>query len=96
MRKSVDDYFVGKDSPADFERLQQRLVDWSLWGGYDSFEMFQIWEMSGYKQLPFDGAWVDQPSFVRNDFLMLLQVKRWWSMNEKLEDGAELPKLEDN
>lgn len=51
--------------------------------------------MSNYVTLPFPGAWVDQPTWLREDFLTLLQVKRWWEMNEKLPSVDGLPKMDD-
>jgi hypothetical protein len=50
--------------------------------------------MSGYRQLPYDGGFMSQPSWVRASFLRFLQVKRWWTINEKLSDvPLSLPRM---
>jgi hypothetical protein len=50
--------------------------------------------MSGYVCLPFPGAWIDQPTWVRQDFLTLLSVKRWHEFNDKLQSADGLPNAE--
>jgi len=65
-----------------------------LYGGYESLEYFQVWQMSGCVSLPFPGAWVDQPTWLRQDFLTLLSVKRWHDFNENLQSAEGLPNAE--
>jgi hypothetical protein len=57
--------------------------------------MFQVWEMSRYAVLPFPGAWVDQPTWIRADFLMLLSVSRWYKYNENLPNTDGFKNVED-
>jgi len=74
--------------------LTVQLADWGVRGGYTAFECFQIWEMSGYRQLPYDGGFMSQPAWVRSAFLRFLQVKRWWHINNGLEDvPANIPRM---
>lgn len=51
--------------------------------------------MSGFVVLPFPGAWVDQPTWIREDLFMLLQVKHWHELNETLPNIEGVPSLED-
>jgi hypothetical protein len=96
MRAAVDSYFREESGGEDFQRLDRELNDWGLWGGLDSFEDFQIWEMSGFVVCPFPGGFRQQPWWVRDDFKKLLKVKRWHSVNAKLPTTDGLPRLEDN
>lgn len=50
--------------------------------------------MSGYNCLPFPGAWVDQPTWIRQDFMTLLAVARWHKFNENLPSAEGLPNAE--
>ncbi len=67
------------------------LADWGTKGQSLTWKWFQIWELSDHKQLPFAGAWVDQPSYVTDDFEKYKLVGRWWQLNEKKAEVKGLP-----
>lgn len=72
---------LGEDSPDDDPWTPPR--NWGLTGDYQVWEWFQVWKLSDYKQLPFDGGWVDQPRYVQRGFLYLLNLKGWHVQNSK-------------
>jgi hypothetical protein len=59
------------------EKLSEYLEDWGLYGGHDSFDLWLIWRRSNYVVLPFAGGWLEQPFWVREDFLILDLVREY-------------------
>lgn len=93
MRRLFDDIFAdqaeGKDRPVT------GLNDWGTWGDPDiSFECYQAWELSHFVVLPYPGAWLDQPRWVRRDFIHWLRVKHWHEQQARRPDTSTLPRLD--
>lgn len=79
MRARIDDsmWKAAHDQTIPESKLQDYLEDWGLLGGEDSFDAWIIWRRSGYIVLPFAGGWLDQPEWLREDFLTLDLVRQW-------------------
>lgn len=90
----MDGYFAGRETPGDFERLSLELRGQVPEGDYLAFEYFQIWELSNYNQLPFPGAWVDQPSWVTTAFRWFLKVSHWHRIRKTLTPADELSNVD--
>jgi hypothetical protein len=90
----VDDYFAGRDEPGEFEKLTESLRGHVPGGDYTAFEFFQIWQLSNYHQLPFQGGWVDQPTWVTDAFKWFLRVSKWWQIKQTLTAANELPNID--
>lgn len=105
MRARFDDYFStmarlkSKDAPAkekldQLNRLSKQLEDWgTLVFPEISFQMWLNYDE--YGNYPFAGSFMDQPSWVREEFTHWTLVKRWHEINEDLPSIDGLPTLAD-
>lgn len=60
------------------EKLLEFLEDWGLYDAENSPDDWIVWRRSNYVSLPYFGAWRDQPSSVRKDFLTLDLVREYF------------------
>lgn len=60
-----------------------------------TFKWFQIWVLSGHVTLPFPGSWIEQPTYVTEDFLTYKLVERWHRLNGTLPSVDGLPKMDE-
>ena len=79
------------------DKLSNAVDDIGLFGGYDAFNAWVIWRRSNYVVLPFTGGWLEQPEWVRDDFLMLDLARQWHDENAKRPSAGHLQNpLNDN
>lgn len=94
FRQSVSDYFTDRKDPEAFSRLTKELEGWLPFSD-ESFELFQVWEMSKYVVLPFPGSWMDQPWWVKADFYLYMRFGHWCELNKNKPNVDGLPNIED-
>jgi hypothetical protein len=92
-RDNLDAFFyarahkqAGKPTPLDDDHLPP--VDKEI-----GLEWYEIWKGSG--QLPFSGAWADQPHYVRKNIIYYQRLEAWHEDNAKRPDASSLPRMED-
>lgn len=69
----IDDsiWKAAHDERTPENKLREYLEDFGLYGGEESFDAWIIWRRSNYIVLPFAGGWLEQPWWIRRDFLTL-------------------------
>ena len=89
----------GQDLPSHKRLEQYRFISEELndWGTAmfpdESYNLYQMFKEHGI--LPYAGAWMDQPWFVRHDFNHWRMVEQWHRINETLSDTTGLPTVEE-
>lgn len=105
MRAGYDDYFrtmaqlskrdlSGKERLERLNKLSQALVDWGTAVFPDeSFDWYLHYKEHG--TLPYPGALIDQPLFVRRELTHWTILENWWRLNEDLPSTDGIPTVDD-
>jgi hypothetical protein len=105
MHTRYDDYFrmvaqlskrdlSGKERLERLRSLSAALVDWgTLVFPDESFDIYLHYKEHG--MLPFEGALMDQPTWVRRDLTHWTMLEQWWRLNEDMPSVEGLPTLDD-
>ena len=66
-------------------RIRARLSnDWVPRGGMASWSAFYEYVKSGYVTLPFYGGWLEQPTWIIEDFTLFRELLDYHLFNEQL------------
>lgn len=66
--------------------LGESLNDWSLIGGRASYDAFREYVWSKHATLPFSGGFLEQPAWIRDDFITLRNLLNYHYLNEDLKE----------
>lgn len=75
-----------------FDDLRKQLEDW----GTSLFHRtsFQAWlHYDTYGVYPYPGSFMDQPTYIQDDFTLWTMLKRWHELNEESRSPDGLPTM---
>lgn len=84
----------GRERLERLNKLSEALADWGTAVFHDeSFDWYLLYKAHG--TLPFPGALIDQPMFVRRELTHWTMLEQWHTLNEALPSIDGLPTVDD-
>lgn len=105
IHRKYDEYFAAlarlehgelsaRERLQQLNKLSEALQDWGTAVFHDeSFDWYLHYKEHG--TLPYPGALIDQPRYVRHDLTHWMMLEQWHRINERLPSADGLPTLED-